>query len=124
MPVSPAPRPGWHGIPPSADRFVPPLQLDPPDRPATEPAKAPALWVNLEYPDGQKQTVKGFAMACTKEAVYAQWGEFSRAREAWVHPDQCRRREIPIKDRFDTRAPRGCTLPPLACGELALSVTR
>ena len=81
-----ASRPGWHGIPPSADRFVPPLQLDAPDGPVTEPEKAPekapALWVELEYPDDRKQTVKGFAMAWTPDAVYAQWVEFSRAREA------------------------------------------
>ena len=102
MPVSSDPRPGWHGIPPSADRYVLPLQLDPPVQPATEPEKAPALWVELEYPDGRKQTVKGFGMAWTPDAVYAQWVEFSRAREAWVRPDQCRRREIPVKNRFGT----------------------
>lgn len=81
---------------------MPPLQLAGPDRPATEPEKAPALWVELEYPDGRKQTVKGFAMAWTSDAVYAQWVEFSRAREAWVRPDQCQRREIPVKNRFRT----------------------
>ena len=70
--------------------------------PVTEPEKAPALWVDLEYPDGRKQTVKGFAIAWTPDAVYAQWVEFSRAREAWVRPDQCRRREIPVKHRFGT----------------------
>lgn len=81
---------------------MPPLQLPAPDEPATEPAKAPALWVELEYPDGHKQTVKGFAMAWTASAVYAQWVEFSRAREAWVLPVQCTRREIPVKNRFGT----------------------
>ncbi len=78
---------------------MPPLQLPAPSTPITEPAKAPALWVELEYPDGQQQTVKGFAMAWTKEAVYAQWIEFSRARTAWVRPDQCTRREIPVRNR-------------------------
>ena len=99
MPVTSAPRPGWHGIPPSADRYVPPLQLDPPNRPGTESEKAPAMWVELEYPDGRKQTVKGFAMAWTSDAVYAQWVEFSRAREAWVRPDQCTRRELSAENR-------------------------
>ncbi len=99
---APKPRPGWHGIPPSADRYAPPLQLPAPEEPATEPAKAPALWVELEYPDGHKQTVKGFAMAWTAGAVYAQWIKFSRAREAWVRPDQCTRREIPVENRFGT----------------------
>ncbi len=60
------------------------------------------MWVELEYPDGRKQTVKGFAMAWTSDAVYAQWVEFSRAREAWVRPDQCRRRDILVKNRFGT----------------------
>ncbi len=60
------------------------------------------MWVELEYPDGRKQTLKGFAMAWTSDAVYAQWVEFSRAREAWVRPDQCRRRDIPVKNRFGT----------------------
>ena len=50
MPVTSAPRPGWHGVPPSADRYVPPLQLNAPNGPATEPEKAPALWVELEHP--------------------------------------------------------------------------
>ena len=79
-----------------------PLQLDAPDGPVTKPARAPALWVALEYPDGGKQTVKGFAMAWTPTAVYAQWVEFSRAREAWVRPEQCTRREIPVRDRSGT----------------------
>jgi hypothetical protein len=65
VPVTPAPCPGRHGIPPSADRHVPPLQLDPPDQLATKPEKAPALRVELEYPERRKQTVKGFAMAWT-----------------------------------------------------------
>lgn len=65
MPVTSASSPGWHGILPSADRFVLPLQPDAPDGPVTEPRKAPALWVVLEYPDGRKQMVKGFAMAWT-----------------------------------------------------------
>jgi hypothetical protein len=34
-------------------------------------------------------------MAWTASAVLAQWVEFSIAREAWVRPDQCTRREIP-----------------------------
>jgi hypothetical protein len=103
VPVTSAPRPGWHGIAPSADRYVPPLQLDAPDETATEPEKAPALWVELEYPGGRKQTVKGFAMAWTKDAVYAQWIEFSRAREAWVLPKQCTRRQLAASRDTRTR---------------------
>lgn len=95
----PAPHPGWHGIPPSEDRYVAPLQLDAPDEPATERTKPTPIWVVLEYPDGRKQTAKGFAMAWTKDAVYAQWVEFSRAREAWVRANQCTRREIPVKNQ-------------------------
>lgn len=95
-----APRPGWHGIPPSADRFRPPVQLDAPTGTVTEPAKALPIWLELAYPDGGNQTMRGFAMAWTSGEVYAQWVEFSRAREAWVTPGQCTRREIPVKDRF------------------------
>lgn len=87
---------GWHGLPPTTHRFVPPLQLEAPTEGITESASpAPALWVDLEYPDGARQTVRGFAMAWTASAVLAQWVEFSIAREAWVRPDQCTRREIP-----------------------------
>ncbi|MHA7217353.1 hypothetical protein ACX80L_00530 [Arthrobacter sp. MDT1-48-3] len=73
-----------------------PLQLEAPTEGITESvAPAPALWVDLEYPDGSRQTVRAFAMAWTASAVRAQWVEFSIAREAWVRPDQCTRREIP-----------------------------
>lgn len=83
---------------------MPPLQLEEPgdDVAVTEPAKVLSIWVELEYVDGSRQTARGFAMAWTPDAVYAQWVEFSRAREAWVRPDQCRRREIPVKNRFGT----------------------
>ncbi|WDF35190.1 hypothetical protein PTW37_17090 (plasmid) [Arthrobacter agilis] len=64
----------------------------------TEPAKARPIWVELEYSDGRRQTAKGFAMAWTPSAVYAQWVEFSRAREAWVRPDQCTRRELAVEN--------------------------
>ncbi|WP_208739239.1 hypothetical protein [Arthrobacter agilis] len=73
-----------------------PLQLAAPTEGITESVSpAPALWVDLEYPDGSRQTVRAFAMAWTVSAVRAQWVEFSIAREAWVRPDQCTRREIP-----------------------------
>ena len=97
----PVPRPGWHGIPPSADRFVAPLQLEEPDDVVTEQAKALPIWVELEYSDGGRQTAKGFAMSWTPSAVYAQWVEFSRAREAWVRPHQCARRELAAENRRD-----------------------
>lgn len=89
-----AERPGWHGIPPSADRYVPPLQLDAPGSCVTEPSRSPALWVDLDYPDGSRRTVKGFAMAWTETMVLAQWIEYSRAREAWVEAARCRRRDL------------------------------
>lgn len=87
---------GWHGLPPTTHQFVPPLQLEPPTQGITESASpAPALWVDLEYPNGARQTVRGFAMAWTSSAVLAQWVEFSIARSAWVRPEQCTRRSIP-----------------------------
>ncbi|WP_026548991.1 hypothetical protein [Arthrobacter sp. Br18] len=91
---------GWHGIPPSADRFIAPVQLEEPTQPihwTTE--NASPVWCDLTYPDDVKQTVKGFAMAWTADAVLVQWVEFSRAREAWVHTAACRRREIPKRER-------------------------
>lgn len=89
-------KPGWHGLPPTTRGFVPPLQLEAPEHGITESVSlAPALWVVLEYADGARQTVRGFAMAWTSSAVLAQWVELSIAREAWVRPDQCTRREIP-----------------------------
>lgn len=91
-----AERPGWHGLPPTTRQFVPPLQLDPPTEGITEAAPpSPALWIDLDYPGGSRQTVRGFAMAWTRTAVLAQWIEFSIAREAWVRPEQCTRRQIP-----------------------------
>lgn len=87
---------GWHGLPPTTHQYLPPVQLETPAEGITESVPpAPALWVDLEYPDGSRQTVRGFAMAWTQTAVLAQWIEFSIAREAWVRPDQCTRREIP-----------------------------
>ncbi|WP_434993275.1 hypothetical protein [Arthrobacter sp. Ld5] len=87
---------GWHGPPPTTHRFVPPLQVEPPTEGITESVSpAPALWVDLEYPNGSRQTVRGFAMAWTRSAVLAQWIEFSTARNAWVRPEQCTRRSIP-----------------------------
>ncbi|TKV29545.1 hypothetical protein FDK12_00970 [Arthrobacter sp. NamB2] len=87
---------GWHGLPPTTHQFIPPLQLEAPREGITESVSpAPALWVDLEYQDGSRQTVRGFAMAWTTSAVLAQWVEFSIAREAWVRPDQCTRRELP-----------------------------
>ncbi|PPB50983.1 hypothetical protein C4K88_03780 [Arthrobacter pityocampae] len=89
-----AQRPGWHGIPPSEDRYVPPLQLEAPDGDVVEPTRSPALWVELDYPDGSRRTMKGFAMAWTGTMVRAQWIEYSRAREAWVDASRCRRRTL------------------------------
>jgi hypothetical protein len=57
--------------------------------------------VDLEYPTGSRQTVRGFAMAWTSTAVLAQWVEFSIAREAWVRADQCTRRELPRRSDPD-----------------------
>lgn len=64
-----AERPGWHGIPPSADRYSPPLQLGAPARGSTESSRSPALWVDLQYPDGSVRTMKGFAMAALRRGV-------------------------------------------------------
>lgn len=89
-----AERPGWHGIPPSADRYIPPLQRDAPSDGITEPLRSPGLWVDLAYPDGSTRTMKGFAMAWTRTLVLAQWIEYSRAREAWVDAARCRRRIV------------------------------
>ncbi|KNC16340.1 hypothetical protein AC792_15225 [Arthrobacter sp. RIT-PI-e] len=86
--------PGWQGIPPGADRFVPPLQRAAPSEGITEPTRSPALWVDLDYPDGSTSTRKGFAMAWTGTLVLAQWIEYSRAREAWVDAARCRRRDL------------------------------
>jgi hypothetical protein len=96
-----AERPGWHGIPPSADRFIASVEIPPPAEKITEPAKAWPIWVNLTYESDSAgaglrdaQTVKGFAMAWTSDAVLAQWVEYSRAREAWVPVAVCSRRMI------------------------------
>ncbi|MFC3299656.1 hypothetical protein FJV46_10775 [Arthrobacter agilis] len=95
-----APRPGWHGIPPSTDRYVPPLSLPAPTSGITETSsKAPPLWVDLIYTDGSKQTVKAFAMAWTNSLVRVQWVEFSIAREAWVDAGAVRRRQIEERQR-------------------------
>lgn len=90
-----AARPGWHGIPPSRDRFVPPESLPEPEECmhwTTE--KAPPVWAKLTYPGGVVRTVKGFAMAWTRELVQVQWVGYSMAREAWVTADKVRRRQI------------------------------
>lgn len=90
-----APRLGWHGIRPSQDRFIPPESLPEPEQGVhwtTE--NAPTVWAELNYPDGAVQTVKGFAMARTKELVQVQWLEYSLAREAWVTADKVRRRQL------------------------------
>ncbi len=93
---------GWHGLPPTTHRFVPPLQLETPSHGITESAApAPALWVDLYYSNGSRQTVRGFAMAWTASAVLAQWVEFSIAHEAWVRSDQCTRRELPRRSGLE-----------------------
>ncbi|WDF34530.1 hypothetical protein PTW37_06430 [Arthrobacter agilis] len=90
-----APRPGWHGIPPSTDRYVAPLSLPAPTSGVTTTTEnAPPLWVDLIYTDGSKQTVKAFAMAWTNSLVLVQWVEFSVAREAWVDAGMVRRRHL------------------------------
>jgi hypothetical protein len=90
-----APRPGWHGIPPSRDRYIPPISLPEPAEGVTETtANAPAIWCDLVYPDGATQTVKGFAMAWTASLVRVQWVEHSVAREVWVDAGVVRRRQL------------------------------
>ncbi|MBG6216267.1 hypothetical protein IWX75_000711 [Arthrobacter sp. CAN_A6] len=92
--------PGWHGIPPSADRFIPPIQLDEPAEPIHwTNGDAPAVWCDLTYPDGAEATAKGFAKAWTTERVLVHWVEFSGAREAWVSASACRPRELPNRAR-------------------------
>lgn len=56
--------------------------------------KAPPVWAELTYPEGIVQTVKGFAMAWTRDLVQVQWVEYSMAREAWVTADKVRRRKL------------------------------
>lgn len=86
---------GWLGLPPTTHEFTPPVELRTPTEGVTESvAPSPALWVELEYPNGSRQRVRGFAMAWTATEVLAQWIEFSIAREAWVRADQCTRRDI------------------------------
>jgi hypothetical protein len=90
-----APRPGWHGIPPSRDRFEPPKSLpEPTEGVHWTTENAPAVWAELTYPDDRRQTVKGFAMAWTRELVQVQWVEYSMAREAWVTAGKVRRRQL------------------------------
>lgn len=90
-----APRPGWHGIPPSRDRFVPPDSLpEPIEGVYRTTEKAPPVWADLTYPDGAVHAVKGFAMAWTRDLVQAQWVEHSIAREAWVPAARIRRRQL------------------------------
>lgn len=90
-----ASRPGWHGIPPSRDRFVPPQSLEEPTEGVHRTTeKAPPIWAELSYPDDRVQTVRGFAMAWTKTLVCVQWVEYSVAREAWVEASVVRRRQL------------------------------
>ena len=93
--MDPRPRPGWHGIPPSSDRYVPPVSLpEPTEGVTTTTANAPAIWADLIYADGNVQTVKGFAMAWTNSMVLAQWVEFSMAREVWLDAGAVKRRQL------------------------------
>jgi hypothetical protein len=92
--MEPRPRPGWHGIPPATDRYVPPISLPiPTEGVTTTTANAPAIWVDLIYSDGRTQTVKGFAMAWTNSMVLCQYIELSRAREVWVDAGAVKRRQ-------------------------------
>lgn len=61
--------------------------------------KAPPIWADLVSPGGVTQTVKGFAMAWTRELVQVQWVEYRMAREAWVEAGKVRRRQIEDKRR-------------------------
>lgn len=90
-----APHPGWHGIPPSTDKFIAPESLpEPEDNVYWTTEKAPPIWAELTYPGDVVQTVKGFAMAWTKELVQVQWIEYSMAREVWVTADKVTRRQF------------------------------
>jgi hypothetical protein len=94
------PRPGWHGIPPSRDRYVPPISLPEPTTGVTTTTEnAPPIWADLVYADGHSQTVKGFAMAWTNSMVLLQWVEFSMAREVWVDAGVVRRRQLEDRKR-------------------------
>lgn len=94
------PRPGWHGIPPSRDRYVPPISLPAPTTGVTTTTEnAPPIWCELVYADGRSQTVKGFAMAWTNSMVYVQWVEFSMAREVWVDAGVVKRRQLEDRKR-------------------------
>ncbi|TDK27677.1 hypothetical protein E2F48_00605 [Arthrobacter crusticola] len=89
----------WHGIPPPADRFTPSVQLEQPAEGVHwTREKAPPLWADLAYENKSKQTVKGIAMAWTKELVWMQWIEHSKPRHAGVEAGACRRREIPQRN--------------------------
>jgi hypothetical protein len=90
-----ASQPGWHGIPPSQDKFVPPISFpEPTEGITTTERNAPLIWCDLIYPDGHSQTVKGFAMAWTNSLVLCQWVEYSMAREAWVNANVVTRRKL------------------------------
>jgi hypothetical protein len=94
------PRPGWHGIPPSTDRYVPPVSLPAPTTGATTTTEnAPPIWADLVYTDGRVQTVKGLALAWTNSMVLLQWMEFSMAREVWVDAGVVRRRQLEDRRR-------------------------
>lgn len=106
--MAPNPRPGWHGIPPSRDKFVPPIGLPAPSHGVTATErKAPPIWCELVYPDGHTQTVKGFAMAWTNSMVLVQWVEYSVAREVWVNANVVsRRRSRNANDTETAKGPR------------------
>lgn len=89
------PRPGWHGIPPSRDKYVAPISVPAPTEGITETtSNAPPIWADLVYADGRRQTVKGFAMAWTNSLVFVQWVEYSMAREVWVNANVVTRRQL------------------------------
>ncbi len=89
------PRPGWHGIPPSRDRFVPHESLpEPTEGVHWTMEESPPVWADFTYADDVVQTVKGFAMAWMRELVQVQWVEYSLAREAWIGAGVVRRRRV------------------------------
>lgn len=52
------------------------------------------IWADLVYRCGVVQTVKGSAMAWTRNLVQVQWVEYSMAREVWVTASEVRRRHL------------------------------
>lgn len=79
---------------------MPPISLPGPTSGITETTdKAPPIWIDLVYADGQKQTVRGFAMAWTNSMVRVQWVEYSVAREVWVDAGVVKRRQLEERKR-------------------------